>query len=61
VVDTLAKHPTLLQDFVGVFCSALSEAYDQVNRLAVDNVMQRLVDVLKTLANKVWQPVGRTR
>lgn len=58
VVDTLAKHPALLQDFVGVFCGALSEAYDQVNMLAADNVMRRLVNVLKTLVNKFGSPLG---
>jgi CRP-like cAMP-binding protein len=47
VVEVLAKHPTLL-----------SEAYDQVNRLAVDDVMYRLVDVLKTLACKFGRPSG---
>ncbi len=58
VVDTLAKHPTLLRDFVEVFCGALSEAYDQVNRLAVDDVMLRLINVLQTLVNKLGQPLG---
>jgi CRP/FNR family transcriptional regulator, cyclic AMP receptor protein len=58
VLDTLAKHPALVRDLVGIFSSALSEAYDQVNRLAVDDVMHRLVDVLKTLANKLGRPLG---
>jgi CRP/FNR family transcriptional regulator, cyclic AMP receptor protein len=58
VVDALVKQPALLRDFVGIFCSALSEAYDQVNRLTVDDVMQRLVSVLKTLANKLGRPLG---
>jgi len=56
IMATLAKHPALLGDFVGVFCNALSEAYDQVNRLAVDDVMRRLVNVLKTLAHKFGRP-----
>jgi CRP-like cAMP-binding protein len=58
VVDVLAKHPTLLRDFVGIFCSALSEAYEQVNRLAVDDVMHRLINVLQTLASKLGRPLG---
>lgn len=58
VVDALVKHPLLVRDFVGVFSGALSEAYDQVSRLAVNDVMHRLVDVLKTLANKLGRPVG---
>jgi CRP/FNR family cyclic AMP-dependent transcriptional regulator len=58
VVETLAKHPALLRDFVGIFSSALSEAYDQVNRLVVDDVMYRLVDVLRSLASKLGRPLG---
>lgn len=57
VVDTLAKHPALLRSFVEIFCSALSDAYDQVNRLAVDDVMHRLADVLKTLVHKLGRPL----
>jgi CRP-like cAMP-binding protein len=60
VVDTLAKHPTLLRDFVGIFCSALSEAYEQVNRLAVDDVMHRLINACKP-SQQAWPAVGRTR
>jgi CRP-like cAMP-binding protein len=59
VVNALIRHPAELQDFVGIFCSALSEAYDQVNRLAVDNVVHRLIDVLRTLAKKFGRPAGQ--
>lgn len=58
VVDALIKHPAVLQDFLGIFCSALSEAYGQVNRLATDSVMHRLINVLKTLAKKFGRPSG---
>ena len=58
VVETLARHPALLRDLVQMFGGALSEAYDQVNRLAVDDVMDRLVDVLKGLAGKFGRPSG---
>ena len=58
VLDTLAKHPALLHDIVGIFCGALAEAYDQVNRLAADDVMHRVVDVLKALARKLGRPLG---
>lgn len=58
VADALIKQPALLQDLVEIFCSALSEAYDQVNSLAVDDVMHRLVRVLKTLAKKFGRPSG---
>ena len=59
VMDTLAKHPALLRDFVGIFCSALAKAYDQVNRLADDNVLEGLLKVLKTLAAKLGRPSGK--
>jgi CRP/FNR family transcriptional regulator, cyclic AMP receptor protein len=58
VVDTLAQHPVLLRDFIGIFCSALSEAYDQVNRMAAGNVMHGLVKVLRGLADKLGHPSG---
>jgi CRP/FNR family cyclic AMP-dependent transcriptional regulator len=58
VMDALAKHPALLRDLVGIFCGAISEAYDQVNRLAMDNVMPRLVSVLKSLVKKLGRPLG---
>ncbi len=58
VMDTLAKHPTLLGNFVEIFCSALADAYDQVNGLADDNVLEGLIKVLKTLAAKLGRPSG---
>lgn len=58
VMDALVEHPALLRDFVEALCSALSEAYDQVNRLAANDVMHRLVNVLKTLVNKLGSPLG---
>ena len=59
VMDALAQHPTLLRSFVEVFASALAEAYDQVNRLADDDVMEGLIKVLKMLAAKLGRPSGR--
>lgn len=58
LVNALVKLPALFRDFVGIFCSALFEAYDQVNRLAVNDVMYRLVNVFKTLVNKFGHPLG---
>jgi len=58
VVEVLAKHPPLLREVVEMFAGALSAAYDQVTRLAVDDVMYRLVDVLKGLAGKFGRPSG---
>ena len=59
VMDTLAQHPTLLRSFVEVLAGALAAAYDQMHRLADDNVMERLIKVLRTLAAKLGRPSGR--
>lgn len=58
VMDVLAKHPVLLQNFIEACGSALSEAYDQINRLAEGNIEQNLVEVLKSLADKLGRPAG---
>jgi CRP/FNR family cyclic AMP-dependent transcriptional regulator len=52
-IESLAKHPAVLREFVDIFCRALSEAYDQVNRLAADNVERGLVEVLRKLGHKL--------
>lgn len=57
-IESLAKYPAVLREFVDMFCRALSEAYDQVNRLAADNVERGLVEVLWKLAHKLGQPAG---
>jgi CRP-like cAMP-binding protein len=57
-MESLAKHPAVLREFVDMFSRALSEAYDQVNRLAADNVEQGLVEVLKKLGHKFGHPAG---
>lgn len=59
VVETLAKHATLLGDFIGIFCSALSEAYDHIDSLAFDSVALRTTSVLQSLAKKVGRRVGQ--
>jgi CRP/FNR family transcriptional regulator, cyclic AMP receptor protein len=58
VLETLAHHPAALQDLVGIFGGALAEAYDQVNALANDDVMQRLLKTLKALAEKLGEARG---
>lgn len=57
-MESLAKHPPALREFVDTFCRALSEAYDQVNRLAADNVERGLVEVLRKLGHKFGRPAG---
>lgn len=58
VVAILARRPDLLGDFLGVFCASLFEAYEQVNRLALNSVLERVAKTLKTLAQKLGRPSG---
>jgi CRP-like cAMP-binding protein len=43
---------------VDVFCRALKEAYAQVNSMALDDTVQRLIKVLIGLATKIGQRSG---
>ena len=52
VMEIVARDPAMLRDLIMIFGRALSEAYDQVNGLAVADVMHRLIKVLQGLANK---------
>ncbi len=58
VVATLAQHVALLRDFIGIFCSALAEAYEHIDSLAFDSVLMRTTSVLHSLANKFGRAVG---
>ncbi len=58
VLDAVGKQPVLLQRLVEVFCQALSEAYAQVNTLAVDDIPHRLCNVLLKLAAKIGKRSG---
>jgi CRP-like cAMP-binding protein len=58
-MDVLAKQPALLQDFIEACGRALSEAYDQINRLADGSVERGLVEVLQSLSEKLGHPAGK--
>jgi CRP/FNR family transcriptional regulator len=58
VMEVMRKQPDLLARLVDVFCRALSEAYAQVNTLAVDDTAHRLCKVLLKLAAKRGQSSG---
>jgi CRP/FNR family cyclic AMP-dependent transcriptional regulator len=58
VMEVVQKQPALLARLVDVFCRALSEAYAQVNTLAVDDTAHRLAKVLLKLAAKIGQNSG---
>jgi CRP/FNR family cyclic AMP-dependent transcriptional regulator len=58
VMEMMRKQPDLLARLVDVFCRALSEAYAQVNTLAVDDTVHRLGKVLLKLAAKIGESSG---
>ena len=58
VMEAVRERPDLLTRLVDVFCRALSEAYAQVNTLAVDDTAHRLAKVLLKLATKIGQHAG---
>jgi CRP-like cAMP-binding protein len=53
VMASLVREPGLLAEFIALLSSALAAAHEQVNRLAADDVMPRLIAVLRTLAGKL--------
>ena len=57
-MEALAHHPAALQDLVEVFGGALAEAYDQLSSLANDDLMQRLLKTLRSLATKLGEAHG---
>ena len=58
VLDVVREQPGLVARLVDVFCRALSEAYSQVNALAVDDTVHRLDKVLLKLAEKLGHGSG---
>ena len=55
VLEIVRGQPELLARLVDVFCHALTEAYAQVNTLAVDDTGMRLAKLLLKLAAKLGQ------
>ena len=58
VIGILSTSPRVLPTFLDVFCQALREAYEQVNTLAIDDMVQRLKKVLLALATKLGRRTG---
>ena|SRR5690242_7348905 len=58
VMEVVRKQPDLMARLMEVFCQALKEAYSQVNALAVDDLLHRIVNVLLRLAEKVGHNLG---
>ena len=58
VIAILMAKPDLVALLMSVFCSAFREAYEQVNILAVDDTVHRLIKVLIRLARKMGRQSG---
>src|ERR1700694_1749636 len=58
MIELLRKRPDFLALLLEVFCKALTQAYQQVNTLAIDDTLHRLVKVLLDLAAKLGSPTG---
>lgn len=58
IMELLTGKPYLVAILVDVFCRALKEAYAQVNSLAVDDTVHRLIKVLIGLAVKIGRRSG---
>lgn len=58
VMQTVLQQPGLAAVLVDVFCRALKEAYAQVNSMALDDTVHRLIKVLSGLATKIGQRSG---
>src|SRR5437016_6256335 len=59
VMEVMRKQLGLLDRLVELFCRALTEAYEQVNILAVDGTVHRLVKALLRLATKIGHRSGQ--
>jgi len=58
IMQQLLKKPDLIAVLVDFFCRALKEAYAQVNSLATDDTVHRLIKVLIGLATKIGRQSG---
>lgn len=58
VIKVVQSKPEVLSRFIEFLCHALTEAYEQVNALAVDDIPHRLSKVLMGLAEKIGSPSG---
>jgi CRP-like cAMP-binding protein len=53
VLEIIQKDKNLLRQLVQVFCNSLADAYDQLNSLAFNDVVHRLVRVLVKLGTEM--------
>lgn len=60
VMEVMRNQPDLLDRLVNLFCRALTEAYEQVNIMAVDDTVHRVVKALLRLAANIGHRSGET-
>ena len=58
IKSLLMTEPSLVAALIEVFCSALKQAYAQINTLAVDDTVHRLATILVSLAERMGRPSG---
>jgi CRP-like cAMP-binding protein len=59
IIDSLAKRPDLLNNLVEIFCKSLADAYDQVDTIALNDTLRRVIKVLLKLATELGYPAGK--
>jgi CRP-like cAMP-binding protein len=57
IVDTLQNNTTVLNKLVETFCDCVSTAYDQINTLAVHDILHRLGSALADMASRIGRPL----
>ncbi len=60
VIKVVQSQPEMVGRLVEFLCQALAEAYEQVNTLALDDILHRLAKVLIGLAGKIGSQVGQS-
>jgi CRP/FNR family transcriptional regulator, cyclic AMP receptor protein len=58
VINVVRSQPEMVGRLIEFFCQALTEAYEQVNALALDDILRRLAKVLIGLAGKIGSRLG---
>jgi CRP/FNR family cyclic AMP-dependent transcriptional regulator len=60
VIKVVQSQPEMVGRLVEFLCQALAEAYEQVNTLALDDILHRLAKVLIGLAGKIGSQLGQS-
>jgi CRP/FNR family cyclic AMP-dependent transcriptional regulator len=60
VIKVVQSQPEMVGRLVEFLCEALAEAYEQVNTLALDDILHRLAKVLIGLAGKIGSQLGQS-